>query len=137
MKRLFSVVIVVVLAWAASSLLAQGGNAEQEIRAVFDQIKDALLKGDAAAWGKLAAEDSVRDRKSTRLNSSHSQISYAVFCLKKKKRRYRKPPAGTSLGWKRASQQTVSWPDRRWPGRMTRGHVHHSTATSHLHLPDR
>src|SRR2546430_2935273 len=28
---------------------------------------------------------SVRDRKSTRLNSSHSQISYAVFCLKKKK----------------------------------------------------
>src|SRR2546427_9361417 len=27
----------------------------------------------------------VEDRKSTRLNSSHSQISYAVFCLKKKK----------------------------------------------------
>src|SRR2546421_5736613 len=27
----------------------------------------------------------VRDRKSTRLNSSHDQISYAVFCLKKKK----------------------------------------------------
>src|SRR5205085_11831430 len=32
------------------------------------------------ATGGLA----VRDRKSTRLNSSHSQISYAVFCLKKK-----------------------------------------------------
>src|SRR2546427_9274628 len=29
----------------------------------------------------------IRDRKSTRLNSSHSQISYAVFCLKKKKER--------------------------------------------------
>src|SRR2546427_8676015 len=28
------------------------------------------------------------DRKSTRLNSSHSQISYAVFCLKKKKQRH-------------------------------------------------
>src|SRR5256886_13529424 len=28
----------------------------------------------------------IQDRKSTRLNSSHSQISYAVFCLKKKKR---------------------------------------------------
>src|SRR2546430_9172173 len=28
------------------------------------------------------------DRKSTRLNSSHSQISYAVFCLKKKKKTY-------------------------------------------------
>src|SRR2546430_5790416 len=31
---------------------------------------------------------SRRDRKSTRLNSSHSQISYAVFCLKKKKELY-------------------------------------------------
>src|SRR2546427_11247961 len=29
----------------------------------------------------------AKDRKSTRLNSSHSQISYAVFCLKKKKKR--------------------------------------------------
>src|SRR2546430_10247610 len=30
------------------------------------------------------ADKAFRDRKSTRLNSSHSQISYAVFCLKKK-----------------------------------------------------
>src|SRR3712207_8345355 len=30
--------------------------------------------------------DPVRDRKSTRLNSSHANISYAVFCLKKKKK---------------------------------------------------
>src|SRR2546427_8338429 len=29
----------------------------------------------------------IEDRKSTRLNSSHSQISYAVFCLKKKKKK--------------------------------------------------
>src|SRR5256886_5027204 len=33
----------------------------------------------------LKAENRNADRKSTRLNSSHSQISYAVFCLKKKK----------------------------------------------------
>src|SRR2546430_10233856 len=33
----------------------------------------------------LARVKSYLDRKSTRLNSSHSQISYAVFCLKKKK----------------------------------------------------
>src|SRR2546430_14535836 len=38
--------------------------------------RSAGLKGDARP-----------DRKSTRLNSSHSQISYAVFCLKKKKKR--------------------------------------------------
>src|SRR3712207_7405120 len=33
----------------------------------------------------VVAEDHGRDRKSTRLNSSHANISYAVFCLKKKK----------------------------------------------------
>src|SRR2546430_9996279 len=32
----------------------------------------------------LGADQLLKDRKSTRLNSSHSQISYAVFCLKKK-----------------------------------------------------
>src|SRR5690349_24332875 len=32
----------------------------------------------------------VRDRKSTRLNSSHVEISYAVFCLKKKKKKKKK-----------------------------------------------
>src|SRR5256886_4349276 len=32
----------------------------------------------------FAAVEDLQDRKSTRLNSSHSQISYAVFCLKKK-----------------------------------------------------
>src|SRR3712207_8437891 len=37
--------------------------------------------------GRRAAE--VGDRKSTRLNSSHANISYAVFCLKKKKQKYR------------------------------------------------
>src|SRR2546430_3816777 len=38
----------------------------------------------ASGQPPLARQES-RDRKSTRLNSSHSQISYAVFCLKKKK----------------------------------------------------
>src|SRR3712207_7986674 len=40
------------------------------------------LTGDAALAGTLTL---TRDRKSTRLNSSHANISYAVFCLKKKK----------------------------------------------------
>src|SRR2546430_5933899 len=39
--------------------------------------------GAVHAQAQLAVE--FEDRKSTRLNSSHSQISYAVFCLKKKK----------------------------------------------------
>src|SRR2546427_8751881 len=38
-------------------------------------------------WLYTRAWWSEEDRKSTRLNSSHSQISYAVFCLKKKKKK--------------------------------------------------
>src|SRR5206468_12753491 len=38
------------------------------------------------AGGRAGRPRRRRDRKSTRLNSSHDQISYAVFCLKKKKR---------------------------------------------------
>src|SRR2546422_7557076 len=40
----------------------------------------------AVVVGRNAAHCGERDRKSTRLNSSHGYISYAVFCLKKKKR---------------------------------------------------
>src|SRR2546430_10050326 len=41
-----------------------------------------------ARWPRCERNENAgdRDRKSTRLNSSHSQISYAVFCLKKKKK---------------------------------------------------
>src|SRR3712207_7234827 len=42
---------------------------------------------DVYALGALLYEI-LRDRKSTRLNSSHANISYAVFCLKKKKKHY-------------------------------------------------
>src|SRR5688572_31944845 len=54
-----------------------------------------LARGEAeAAGGAEGQEEAIpllrgpqaADRKSTRLNSSHSQISYAVFCLKKKKK---------------------------------------------------
>src|SRR2546430_3788861 len=41
----------------------------------------------ASALAAVAKARAEIDRKSTRLNSSHSQISYAVFCLKKKKNR--------------------------------------------------
>src|SRR2546430_12539552 len=38
----------------------------------------------AGVYQRTLVDAGVQDRKSTRLNSSHSQISYAVFCLKKK-----------------------------------------------------
>src|SRR2546427_12848985 len=40
-----------------------------------------------SCWGWWRPSWRKQDRKSTRLNSSHSQISYAVFCLKKKKKK--------------------------------------------------
>src|SRR2546430_9237328 len=55
---------------------------------------DVIVTGDAVEWEAApyfqdmvaAGKAKGLDRKSTRLNSSHSQISYAVFCLKKKKK---------------------------------------------------
>src|SRR2546430_15099233 len=50
-----------------------------------------LLATRRAGDGPIARDGSIPgDRKSTRLNSSHSQISYAVFCLKKKRQTHRK-----------------------------------------------
>src|SRR5438876_8552070 len=55
----------------------------------FARIAEALTGPDLAALARRAAEvgagEGLGDRKSTRLNSSHPSISYAVFCLKKKK----------------------------------------------------
>src|SRR5437762_5745160 len=54
----------------------------------FDHLL-ALLQGDIGA--RTARESLAQgDRKSTRLNSSHRCISYAVFCLKKKKKKTKK-----------------------------------------------
>src|SRR3989449_4945078 len=46
----------------------------------------ARMHGHADAHGERRLLAVPRDRKSTRLNSSHGYISYAVFCLKKKKK---------------------------------------------------
>src|SRR5258707_3284410 len=53
-----------------------------------DALHATRLLAVAHGWGqpeRLARRFSGPDRKSTRLNSSHANISYAVFCLKKKK----------------------------------------------------
>src|SRR2546430_2828318 len=49
-------------------------------------VSAAALPGplNILVWDDHFDEPELKDRKSTRLNSSHSQISYAVFCLKKK-----------------------------------------------------
>ena len=82
-------------------LLAQCNNFGRKCRRedtdrLLLKTVDAFLKMNAIPGGKLEIErtkagkpyisgEIMIDRKSTRLNSSHARISYAVFCLKKKK----------------------------------------------------
>src|SRR5437588_8666455 len=54
------------------------------------QIMDILYRLERATASEVQAALSGKDRKSTRLNSSHTVISYAVFCLKKKKNKKNK-----------------------------------------------
>src|SRR2546426_5588069 len=78
-------------------------------RALHRQLLIADLHADSLLWGRDLLErgtrghadiprliEGARDRKSTRLNSSHLVISYAVFCLKKKKKK--KADRSTSRG---------------------------------------
>src|SRR2546429_4303948 len=59
-------------------------------RARYDELYRRSVDDPDAFWAE--------DRKSTRLNSSHGYISYAVFCLKKKNTRTSAPRPGVGLG---------------------------------------
>src|SRR5699024_12717088 len=50
----------------------------------FEWVPSPQAPGIVTKGNKTAVDIQIRDRKSTRLNSSHVSISYAVFCLKKK-----------------------------------------------------
>src|SRR5438045_8006931 len=69
--------------------LFRSAAAEQNVLAIVHYFAGAgmLIRRCAAAEVRTALEE---DRKSTRLNSSHLGISYAVFCLKKKKKKRKK-----------------------------------------------
>src|SRR2546427_8056259 len=73
--------------------------ADHRIRYAPARLSGVVGRKECASAGRLSpskgrpairevAPERAQDRKSTRLNSSHSQISYAVFCLKKKKRKH-------------------------------------------------
>src|SRR2546430_10889073 len=73
---------------AASVLLLASGTAfaQQQVSLTAAPATATMPDGTAVPmWGYTCGTLPTGDRKSTRLNSSHSQISYAVFCLKKKK----------------------------------------------------
>src|SRR5438876_1405326 len=68
-----------------------------------DELVELILRGRPGSpmpgFARAIDSASAEDRKSTRLNSSHPSISYAVFCLKKKKQCPRERPAtGLEVG---------------------------------------
>src|SRR5204863_2833470 len=106
-----------------------GGRRRVRDRAAWGRPPARRFGGDprAAARAEVHSQHGQRDRKSTRLNSSHVEISYAVFCLKKKKKtkstpcrcgRGRKnlaavarttPPAAASLTSNSLRSHTALW----------------------------
>src|SRR5256886_386740 len=112
------------------------GQADQERqRKIEKQDSQIGARGKRQVAGRFA-EDHVdqprRDRKSTRLNSSHSQISYAVFCLKKKK--ISKQTSDNSL--RNASRVQPRIVDRLtlYPGYLERGKQYGDTSKHALFL---
>ena len=84
MKKLFYVAIIVL---SLSTLNAQQFNLQAELRPRFENKHgfQTLLNTGADGTNFISQRTRLNlDRKSTRLNSSHITISYAVFCLKKK-----------------------------------------------------
>src|SRR5258708_29679522 len=66
---------------------------------IYRIVQEALtntLKHAAASNARVSVFVNASDRKSTRLNSSHQIISYAVFCLKKKKKKQRETRMNSS-----------------------------------------
>src|SRR2546427_8911182 len=69
--------------------LDHGGLGQHADHDLVGEVGQLLLHAALVDGGR--GREALGDRKSTRLNSSHSQISYAVFCLKKKKKRATQP----------------------------------------------
>src|SRR3712207_5078982 len=64
--------------WIGNEIVMDAGSGSGNLTKIL---------ADKVPNGQVYAVDADSDRKSTRLNSSHANISYAVFCLKKKKKR--------------------------------------------------
>src|SRR5437762_7315588 len=83
-----------------------GPAAEQAVEMELRQVRGSGDRGQARLRAEVGVDEADRsgDRKSTRLNSSHRCISYAVFCLKKKT---------TKRPWPCGSRSKNRWPSSR------------------------
>src|SRR5690606_39737292 len=82
------------ITYEANTLKFTVENKDKKQLSVLFQVSDndIAFRYEIPSWGETMAcvveKEETGDRKSTRLNSSHVKISYAVFCLKKKKKRH-------------------------------------------------
>src|SRR3712207_7100370 len=76
------------LAWASPNMTMREPTIRNMANAVIAGIRYVLNLAYNCEIRHLATLSKNSDRKSTRLNSSHANISYAVFCLKKKKKKH-------------------------------------------------
>src|SRR5256885_12716034 len=125
-------------------LVTKFGEAALRSRDVLlDQTPSALVLGEAQfrVCDGLPNRFETRDRKSTRLNSSHLVISYAVFCLKKKNRRVRT----ARTRWSRTTDTTMlraaymtssSQANLRHASSMARRYAEISTADLYTHTAE-
>src|SRR5438132_1920067 len=74
---------------AAVQEVGREGMAERVGRDRWEVLEGLTFLRDDPLYAAGCQPPAAPDRKSTRLNSSHTVISYAVFCLKKKKKKYK------------------------------------------------
>src|SRR5690349_22445225 len=79
--------------WSHGGIVCTGETYQKVVKLTFAKgaaLKDPARLFNSSLEGNTRRAIDIQDRKSTRLNSSHVEISYAVFCLKKKKKKRRR-----------------------------------------------
>src|SRR5690554_7786796 len=95
------------IAW----FMTNGNKTHRISRYEATRMKDYMTRNERVRWlhkvirsCETTEQLKAADRKSTRLNSSHVRISYAVFCLKKKNKTHRN---GSAQGWNHLPDASV------------------------------
>src|SRR3712207_7253945 len=85
MKKIISLLVTALMIFPMTGCAKKNASGEEEkvlpvkVMGAHEEENPILLQ----YLGNTNSKDNIKDRKSTRLNSSHANISYAVFCLKK------------------------------------------------------
>src|SRR5258705_4976032 len=99
---------------SCSTVCFRGWATDVAEKLPWDKLLEQALTAPGSLTGVYDRFHDYRDRKSTRLNSSHLGISYAVFCLKKKTTAQRPEPGSTLSRAKPSRSRPLLNADRTW-----------------------